>query len=98
VRNQSVEARNGTQEITYTFNALGGSTVFATTALSHVNTYSGSSAAWAYFSEYSDASGSHPISGQTTTWLIISGATSVTLSVHVYNGYAQSITTLWFYQ
>ncbi len=82
---------------THTFNNLGGKTVLATTALTHVST-GGTSHAWAYFSEYSDASGSHPISGQVTTWLIIPGATSVTLKVEALNAYAQSITTLWFYQ
>ena len=84
----------------FTFNGLGGANIFASTCLTEINADNPLFAisAWAYFSEYSDSSGSHPINNQVTTALVIYGATSVTVTTHTYSAFVASLTTLWYFQ
>lgn len=85
---------------TFTLNNLGGATIFASTALTEISAHGTSNPinAWAYFSAYSDSTGVHQISGQTTTALIVTGATSLTVKTHAYSAFVGSLTTVWFYQ
>jgi hypothetical protein len=82
------------------FPNLGGANVFASTCLTEISAQDPAYpvSAWAYFSEYSDSTGSHPINDQVTTALIVIGATSVTVTTYAYSAFVASLTTLWFYQ
>ncbi len=101
VRNGFISAGQSATVDVQVIDKLGGANIIATTALARLvknNPDSAVFAGSAFFSEYTDSTGTHPINGGLTAFLRLSRVNSVTVVTGATNADVESVTTVWLVQ